>query len=61
MRYELLAQWVRQHGAEAKVERAGVSIGVYYCSTNQDGSYMMGVEWSRPVQTLRAAAKELGY
>jgi hypothetical protein len=61
MSYELLAQWIRQHGAEASVSRQGVSIGTYYSSPNEDGSFQMGIEWSKPVKTLRAAAQELGY
>jgi hypothetical protein len=61
MSFELLAQWVRSHGAEAEVNKRGVRIGIHWCSTNTDGSYNMGVEWSKPVQTLRAAAQELGY
>jgi hypothetical protein len=61
MRYELLAQWIRQHGAETEITPKGIRIGVYYCSTNTDGSYVLGVEWSKPVKSLVAAAKELGY
>jgi hypothetical protein len=61
MSLELLAKWVAQHGAETEITPKGVRIGVYYCSTNADGSYSMGVEWSKPVKSLVAAAKELGY